>query len=328
MTESPKNFADRPSEAKIDPAVVNSGDEQSGDVLSMMLRSVRLHGDEVFCCAPASPFAISFDQSGGSLHIVNEGAFELQLEGQSETYRCKRGDVVMVGLPHTIRHGRRVKAHALAQSDQRFAVVTHAEGIRWLTGTFSRDDSRKEYFLHSLPPVVQLHGAGDQSLLWLDVSTQMLMKEMTEPTQGSREMISRILDLLFIQVLRAWATGPDATPGWLTGALDPAVGDAIAAIHADPAHPWTIDRLAAKSHLSRSAFADRFAKRVGQPPATYVAQVRLDGAAELLQDTTRSVGAIASEVGYDSEAAFSRAFAKRYGIPPARWRRERSQRWR
>ena len=110
----------------------------------------------------------------------------------------------------------------------------------------------------------------------------MLMQENTNPSQGSREMLSRILDLLFIQILRAWAVRPDATPAWLTGAMDPVIGDAITAIHADPAHPWTIERLAEKSNLSRSAFAERFVKRVGTPPAAYIAQVRLESAADLL----------------------------------------------
>lgn len=148
------------------------------------------------------------------------------------------------------------------------------------------------------------------------------MKERVSPSQGSAEMISRVLDLLFIQVLRAWAVRPDATAGWLTGAMDPVIGDAITSIHADPAHPWTVERLAGKSNLSRSAFAERFARRVGTPPAAYIAQVRLESAADLLQYTTESISAIASEIGYDSEAAFSRAFSKRYGMPPTKWRRQ------
>lgn len=135
-------------------------------------------------------------------------------------------------------------------------------------------------------------------------------------------MISWILDLLFIQVLRAWAAGPDATPGWLTGAMDPVVGEAVTSIHANPRPPWTVERLASKSNLSRSAFAERFARRVGQPPATYITEVRMANAAYLLLDTIETVGAIASDVGYESEAAFSRAFSKRFGMPPSRWRRE------
>ena len=319
MTESTEKFADR--SYGVAAASGRAVTEPPNDLLSVILRSVRLRGEEVFCCAPASPFAISFP-GGGALHIVSQGEFNLQLEGESATHHCQRGDVVLIGGPHSIRHGRRTTARPLDESDLRFEVVTHGEGTRWLAGTFSCDISSKADLVQSLPPVIRLPGAGDQSLLWLDVSTQMLMKEMTEPSQGSREMISRILDLLFIQVLRSWATGADATPGWLTGAMDPVVGEAVTAIHADPAHPWTIEQLAAKSHLSRTAFALRFARRVGQPPAAYIAQVRLSNAAELLLDSVEPVGVVATRCGYQSEAAFSRAFSRRYGMPPLRWRRQ------
>jgi AraC-like DNA-binding protein len=103
---------------------------------------------------------------------------------------------------------------------------------------------------------------------------------------------------------------------------DSVIGEAMTAIHANPGHPWTVKRLADKCNLSRSAFSERFVRTVGQPPAAYIAQVRLEKAADLLQYTTDAVGAIAREIGYDSEAAFSRAFSKRHGVPPARWRRQ------
>jgi hypothetical protein len=107
--------------------------------------------------------------------------------------------------------------------------------------------------LHALPPVIDLRGAKDQSLVWLDVSTQMLMEDKLNPSEGSEELISRILDLLFIRVLRAWAVRPEATAGWLPGAMDALIGAAITAVHANPGHPWSVQRLAAKSNLSRSA---------------------------------------------------------------------------
>ena len=66
----------------------------------------------------------------------------------------------------------------------------------------------------------------------------------------------------------------------------------------------------------------RFAARVGKPPATYLAHVRLEAASDMLRDTLLAVALIAEKVGYTSEAAFSRAFKHRYGTPPARWRRD------
>jgi len=133
-------------------------------------------------------------------------------------------------------------------------------------------------------------------------------------------MIARILDLIFIQIMRAWAAGTDVEPNWLAGAFDPQVGLALSAIHADPGRDWTVTELARACNLSRSAFAARFAARVGKPPATYLAHVRLDAATDLLRDTSLPVTFIAENVGYTSEAAFSRAFKHRYGTPPARWR--------
>jgi transcriptional regulator GlxA family with amidase domain len=150
----------------------------------------------------------------------------------------------------------------------------------------------------------------------------MLVFEMESPSQGSAVMVARILDLIFIQILRTWAAGADAEPNWLAGAFDPQTGPALSAIHRDPGHEWTVEELARACNLSRSAFAARFLDRVGRPPATYLAHVRLDAATDLLRDTTLPVALIAKNVGYTSEAAFSRAFKNRYGTPPAHWRRD------
>jgi transcriptional regulator GlxA family with amidase domain len=135
-------------------------------------------------------------------------------------------------------------------------------------------------------------------------------------------MVARILDLIFIQIMRTWASGADAEPNWLAGAFDPQIGLALSAIHRDPGHDWTVDELARACNLSRSSFAARFVGRVGKPPATYLNHVRLDAATRLLRDTLLPVTQVAETVGYASEAAFSRAFRSRYGTPPARWRRE------
>ena len=94
-------------------------------------------------------------------------------------------------------------------------------------------------------------------------------------------MVARILDLVFIQILRAWAAGTEAEPNWLAGALDPQIGLALSAIHRDPGHDWTVEELARACSLSRSAFAARFVARVGEPPAAYLAHVRLDAAGAL-----------------------------------------------
>jgi AraC-like DNA-binding protein len=69
--------------------------------------------------------------------------------------------------------------------------------------------------------------------------------------------------------------------------------------------------------------AKRFTELVGQPPMQYLAQWRMQVAANLLSQSGAKVAAIAAQVGYDSEAAFSRAFKKATGVAPGAWREAR-----
>ena len=104
---------------------------------------------------------------------------------------------------------------------------------------------------------------------------------------------------------------------------DAVVGQALAALHGEPATAWTVESLARVVGVSRSVLADRFAEMVGQPPMQYLAQWRMQVAANLLLQGSAKVAAIGSEVGYESEAAFSRAFKKATGLAPGAWRNSR-----
>jgi AraC-like DNA-binding protein len=269
---------------------------------------------------PLRTFSIGFADVG-SLHIIDAGELVLRIEGNRHVKHVSRGDVVLLprGDPHHLSDAGN-RGHAIVRDGT--AGNSVAEPARWLCGTFTIGDPQASHLLASLPAVIILRGARGPALEGLEVARRMLVFEMQSPSQGSAVMVARILDLLFIQILRAWAAGTDAEPNWLAGALDPQIGLALSAIHRDPGHDWTVEELARACSLSRSAFAARFVARVGKPPATYLAHVRLDAATDLLRDTSPPVTLIAENVGYTSEAAFSRAFKHRYGTPPARWRRD------
>jgi AraC-like DNA-binding protein len=303
MTAPPEHLADPP--ALEDVALGLGVHGQPDDLLSELLRSVRLSGERIVAYAPDRGFSIGFADIG-ALHIVEQGELMLRIDREAHVERVGRGDVILLprGDPHEIGDaGNRA-----------------AEPARWLCGTFTIGDPQASHLLASLPPVIILRGARGPALEGLDVARRMLLLEMQSPSQGSAVMVARILDLLFIQILRAWAAGTDAEPNWLAGALDPHIGLALSAIHRDPGRDWRVEELARACSLSRSAFAARFVDRVGKPPATYLAHVRLDAATGLLRDTSLPLALIAENVGYTSEPAFSRAFARRYGTPPARWR--------
>jgi AraC-like DNA-binding protein len=325
LLRPPREFADPP--ALEDAALGLDANGQPHDLLSELLRSVRLSGERIVAYAPLRNFSVAhFNVQGadiGTLHIIEEGELVLRLEGDPHVERVSRGDVILLprGDPHHISDaGLRADATVRAGASEHDAPAP--EPARWLCGTFTIGDPQASHLLASLPAVIILRGARGPALEGLEVARRMLLFEMQSPSQGSAVMVARILDLLFIQILRAWAAGTDAEPNWLAGALDPQIGPALSAIHRHPGRDWTVEELARACSLSRSAFAARFVARVGKPPATYLAHVRLDAATDLLRDTSLPVTLIAKNVGYTSEAAFSRAFKYRYGRPPARWRRD------
>jgi AraC-like DNA-binding protein len=272
--------------------------------------------------APPPRFSLGFAKFG-TLHIIEQGELWLEIDKEDEpAERVRCGDVILLprGDAHHLTSAQREPRPR--SGDAADTAPSAAEAARWLCGTFTIDHSQSSYLLASLPAVLMLRGAREQALEWLEVSRRMLLYEIQSPTQGSVVMVARILDLLFIQMLRAWASQDDAEPGWLPGALDPHIGPALSAIHNAPARDWTVRDLAFACNLSRSAFAERFTTRVGTPPATYLGHVRLDAAATMLRETSIPLALVAERVGYTSAPAFTRAFKHHFGAPPARWRRD------
>ncbi|MFI2488900.1 helix-turn-helix domain-containing protein [Promicromonospora kroppenstedtii] len=117
--------------------------------------------------------------------------------------------------------------------------------------------------------------------------------------------------------------GPATSDGAVgAGPADTLVADVVAALAASPGEPWTLDRMAALVHLSRSALTERFRRATGHSPMRMLREVRMHRARTLLTDRCLPVTRVAFEVGYGSVAAFSRAFASDHGRSPLAWRAE------
>ena len=195
----------------------------------------RLQGAAVRRYAPLAPFGIGCDAGTRQLHIVEAATLTLTVD--DETIPLGTGDLVLLprGHAHTLRSAPPGPPRPPTPQDRYVDEVPAGDRPgRWLTGTFAVDDTAADPVLDVLPPALVLrNGSGTP---WLPLSTQLLVTEVSEPSPGAAVMISRILDLLFVHALRAWARADTGrTPGWLTGAADPLVGRAIAAMHRDPA---------------------------------------------------------------------------------------------
>jgi len=155
----------------------------------------------------------------------------------------------------------------------------------------------------------------------LEPALAMLVAEMTRVRCGQRLVADRLLEVILIQLLR-WLfdhpgeIGVDA--GLLVGMADPQVAPVLAAVHSDPGAPWTLETMARRADLSRSAFAARFRERVGQTPAAYVADFRIAIAQSRLV-AGEHVASIASDLGYANASGLSRVFTARTGASPRAW---------
>jgi AraC-like DNA-binding protein len=162
------------------------------------------------------------------------------------------------------------------------------------------------------------------SSTWLDDFARQVTQESQLGRPGADGVLTRLAELMFIQLLRRYLEElPQGQTGWLAGLRDEVVGRVLGLLHSRPAHSWSLEELAREAASSRSNLAKRFTELVGQPPMQYLAQWRMQVAANLLTQSGAKIAAIGAEVGYDSEAAFSRAFKKATGVAPGAWREAR-----
>ena len=330
------------------PHAVPQLSHASSDTLSDVLEVVRLTGALFFIVdattpwvaeAPASthlaPVILPNVQHVVSYHVVSEGACWCESPGQA-ALRLEKGDVLVV--PHGqayqiastcgLRTGWSLDDalgwfRAMASGQLPFVVTEGGNGperLQLVCGFLGCDALPFNPVLMTLPALlrVRLH---DDSRSRLHALLEFALTESNRARPGSRSVLLRIAELVFVEVLRSYLTsGAGEDSSWLAGLRDPIVGRALTRLHAEPARVWTLPELAREAGASRSVLAERFTSFVGQSPMLYLTHWRMQLAASRLTAGAAPVSAVASGVGYESEAAFCRAFKKVTGVTPASWR--------
>jgi AraC-like DNA-binding protein len=282
-------------------------------------------------CSPAlgpAPHVIPY-------HYVVDGALRIRVGGDDgPLLALGPGEIVMV--PHNDLHimgsdldltpvpGRQIMQ--LPARGQLWAMRHGGDGPRTqvVCGFLGCASFESNPVLASLPPILKLTLDGGSAAEWIRSTLRFAAEEVAAGRPGSDTVLEKVSELLFIEAVRRYAERlPPEQTGWLAGLRDPHVSRALALIHRDVAHPWTVDELGREAGLSRSALADRFIKLLGMPPIHYLSRWRMQVAMQALRTTGASLAEVADTVGYESEAAFSRAFKKAVGTAPATWRRTR-----
>ena len=160
------------------------------------------------------------------------------------------------------------------------------------------------------------------------MTAQHILSELETGGIGSKEVVNRLVDVLFFEAVRAYfeENADMAQSGWLAALRDPQIGRALALLHGRSRRHWTIDSLAREVAMSRSIFASRFKELIGEPPQHYFTRLRISAAAERLRSTNDALSAVAAAAGYGSLPAFVRSFKRHTGMTPGEYR-VHSDRW-
>lgn len=185
-----------------------------------------------------------------------------------------------------------------------------------LIGTYESDAQIGAAVTIALPRIA-IVPAGEVSPSLISI----LEGEITTDAPGQGSTIDRMLDVLLVHSIRAWARlHPDAARGWLAGTTDPMITRALKLFHESPTEPWSLDTLAQRLTVSRATLASRFRAIVGEPPMSYLTNWRMLLASELLADPQLTTAQIATRVGYGSPSALSTAFKRRFDVGPTGYR--------
>lgn len=85
------------------------------------------------------------------------------------------------------------------------------------------------------------------------------------------------------------------------------------------------EAMARRAGVSTRHLTRLFVAELGDPPATVVRRIRVEGAAQLLRTTDLPLSAVAHRCGLASAEALRQAFVARYGIAPSRFRATQSR---
>lgn len=301
------------------------------DVLSEVLDALHVASVLYFRAQLRAPFGVRVPTHPdvARFHVCLAGECHVGLADGSQGRRVQAGDLVVVprGLAHVIAdrpdRARIPLDDVLAEHPPRDHVLRYGgDGTTTeiVCGHFEFERAVLHPLLDAMPPLLHFPAAPARDFRWIDGAMRLHGAHARLDSPGGAVAARRLAELLFIQVLRAWADAEGERAGALAAIRDPHLGRALERFHAQPGGRWSVASLARAAGMSRTVFAERFHRMVGIAPMQYVTGWRMQRAKHALRTRSLGIAEVAEAVGYHSEAAFSRAFKKAVGVPPAAFR--------
>lgn len=303
------------------------------DIFDDILTTLDLKGSLYFRTDFTAPWAVTVPQhvQAARFHLVIQGRCYVQIEA-GPSVELGPGDLILIpaGKSHVLSSTsvkcapplETVLKDANYQGD---GVLVVGEGdpdasTQLVCGHFNFRADADHPLIRALPNHILTSASSRAKHPLLDETLRLITRRVFTENLGSTAAISRLSEIIFIELLRSGITQHPAMQSILEAFRDPKIGQSLRLIHAQPDNAWTVETLANEVAMSRSRFADRFRELVGIAPMSYLSEWRLQKALTLLEDARNSVQQVAIQSGYQSPSAFSRAFQGKFGIPPKQYR--------
>jgi AraC-like DNA-binding protein len=298
------------------------------DVLSLLKpRSYSAGGFDV-----GGALSVQFGRYDGiKCYAVISGQGWLSVEGVDDAVCLKAGDCFLLpsGRPFKIAtdlNATPMDAQtfiAQMRSGNGSSYTINGGGECFIAGShFALAGNHASILLGVLPPIVHLRSESDKAALrW---SMERMREELRNPQPGGILVAQQLAYMMLVQALRLHlAEGLRGGVGWLFALADQQMSAAMTAMHDDPGHGWTLQKLAERAGMSRSTFALKFKQTVGESPMEYLTRWRMLLAGDKVANSSDSISVIARSLGYESESAFSTAFKRTMGCSPRQYGRGR-----
>lgn len=151
-------------------------------------------------------------------------------------------------------------------------------------------------------------GMKDADPSLLQVMT-LIANEMQSSRCGQPLFMNRAGDILLISLMRHLTSRPQQSSGLFHALSDQRIAKSLVAMHAKPAHPWTLETLADLAGMSRTSFATNFKQVMLISPGKYLENMRLAIARQLIESGI-GLKKIATQTGYSSPSTLSRALGR------------------
>jgi AraC-like DNA-binding protein len=296
------------------------------DVLSNVLSLLNLRASVYFHSSFCGDWSIDGDNEyRATFHLIARGNCWLHMPERQRTAALRGGDLIV--FPRDTRHS--ISSSRTAGDTAMPAPPSPAQNpdeptTSLICGYFDFESPQANPILDAMPDFIHIKNEDPARSSTLDSVLRFITTETESTRPGADVIVDKLSEILFIHVIRAYMQQTDSKAGFLAALSDPRLGQAIRAVHENPAYRWSVTRLAEKAGMSRSAFANHFQAVVGITPMHYVTDWRMQTAFEKLRTGRNSVALIAEQSGYQTEASFRKAFKSRMGIGPGAVRRGQS----